>query len=641
MAKSMNEASPTCCQRIWMDSRNVISSPASVDGRLPFDWPDGPMTGPSGPAPVPASRSRAPGKVVAAQTSDICGLNFSGSLTSVGPPSSSASKSPRRLDSDGLVEKVRTCRLCRIEKPYAQFYVNSRGNRRQTCIACVCALERTRKRGEPHTVALRHHEWRRKNRGAALVNVARYRARIRQLPFALDAADIQRRIEKGCCELTGIAFDLTSPRSWNAPSLDQIRPGAGYTQDNVRVVLYSLNVMANVWGTDKITQIASAITNQRRARSASLQTALTARLKATLSLEHPLFSLTWKERVTPSGRRISALRASARSTSGKGFGSWPTPNAREREETPEQWTERNERQKAANPNLHERQFMLNTAAQLAGWPSPMAGTPSTEMYNAAGSTDYERKIDVLMGTRETVNGPKLAGWPTPIVNDELGSEYCYGPKKADGTRQQFLKLPGAATLAGWPSPNTPSGGRSVSIETMDATGRTLDGRKHTASLEHAVKFAGWPSPMAGTPSTEDYNAAGSTDYERKIDVLMGTRETVNGPKLAGWPTARAEDSESTGAHRGTPDTLTSASRLASWTSPQAADANGSGINQHTASLCKQARTSGLAPSGSPAATAKRGQLNPAFSRWLQGYPASWCQAAIRAWRKRTRARKRG
>ena len=53
--------------------------------------------------------------------------------------------------------------------------------------------------------------------------------------------------------------------------------------------------------------------------------------------------------------------------------------------------------------------------------------------------------------------------------------------------------------SGWPTPNTPSGGRSVSIEKMDATGRTVDGKKHTASLEHAVKFAGW-----ATPTTRDW-----------------------------------------------------------------------------------------------------------------------------------------
>ena len=35
-----------------------------------------------------------------------------------------------------------------------------------------------------------------------------------------------------------------------------------------------------------------------------------------------------------------------------------------------------------------------------------------------------------------------------MVNDELGSGYCYGPKKPDGTRAIFQKLPGAAAILG-------------------------------------------------------------------------------------------------------------------------------------------------------------------------------------------------
>ena len=49
---------------------------------------------------------------------------------------------------------------------------------------------------------------------------------------------------------------------------------------------------------------------------------------------------------------------------------------------------------------------------------------------------------------------------------------------------------------------------------------------------------------------------------------------------------------------------------------------------------------GTTSSGSLAETAKPGQLNPAFSRWLQGYPVAWCQAAIRVKRTLTPRRKR-
>lgn len=37
--------------------------------------------------------------------------------------------------------------------------------------------------------------------------------------------------------------------------------------------------------------------------------------------------------------------------------------------------------------------------------------------------------------------------------------------------------------------------------------------------------------------------------------------------------------------------------------------------------------SGPMPSGSPAATAKRAQLNPALPRWLMGLPTAWASCA--------------
>lgn len=51
--------------------------------------------------------------------------------------------------------------------------------------------------------------------------------------------------------------------------------------------------------------------------------------------------------------------------------------------------------------------------------------------------------------------------------------------------------------------------------------------------------------------------------------------------------------------------------------------------------------SGPISSGSPAATGKPGQLNPAFSRWLQAYPEAWDVAAIRASRSHPTTRRKG
>lgn len=59
--------------------------------------------------------------------------------------------------------------------------------------------------------------------------------------------------------------------------------------------------------------------------SAALQSALVSRLQASLALSgSTLYKLTWKNRVTPSGRLIPALRGSVRRTSDKGCTGWPT-----------------------------------------------------------------------------------------------------------------------------------------------------------------------------------------------------------------------------------------------------------------------------------------------------------------------------
>lgn len=124
-------------------------------------------------------------------------------------------------------------------------------------------------------------------------------------------------------------------------------------------------------------------------RSAGLQSSLESRLQArTQTLGSTLYTLTWKAWATPSGVSRSRLRASVRRTSETETTGWPTPTTRD-------WKDGK-----AQPNVPLNP-LLGRVAWLAGWPTPMAGTPAQNGNNAAGNNDSSRRTVAL------------SGWPTP------------------------------------------------------------------------------------------------------------------------------------------------------------------------------------------------------------------------------------
>ena len=106
--------------------------------------------------------------------------------------------------------------------------------------------------------------------------------------------------------------------------------------------------------------------------SAALMSSLVSRLRRrTDLLGSTMYKLTWKKRAMPSGRSISALRASVRRTSDKDSSSvepersgWVTPSARDWKDTPGMATEREDGR--------SRLDQLPRQANLAGWPTAAA-----------------------------------------------------------------------------------------------------------------------------------------------------------------------------------------------------------------------------------------------------------------------------
>jgi len=156
--------------------------------------------------------------------------------------------------------------------------------------------------------------------------------------------------------------------------------------------------------------------------SADLQQSLANRLQVrTASLGSTLFRLTWKERVTPLGRPICALRASAHRTldsgsisSGKG---WTTPQAHD-------VTGRSLGQKEKHGTKHGC-ACLTREADLVAWPSPKANNNTGAGPRGDGGENLQT----------------VASWATPKV---ATGDYQY----AGGDHNKIvLNLSGQALLA--------------------------------------------------------------------------------------------------------------------------------------------------------------------------------------------------
>ena len=151
------------------------------------------------------------------------------------------------------------------------------------------------------------------------------------------------------------------------------------------------------------------------------------------------------------------------------------------------------------------------------------------------------------------------------------------------------------------------------------------------------------------------------DYKDVPVVCRDLPKGINLPEqatLAGWQTPTVQDGNGRDRHNQRDGSvklsLLGESRLtpSPWPSPNTMDTidrqhmrpSRAATGRQTGYLSEEIidyAAPGPTPSGYPVQTAKPGQLNAAFPRWLMGYPVEWDIAAILAHRQRKTQRKGG
>ena len=237
--------------------------------------------------------------------------------------------------------------------------------------------------------------------------------------------------------------------------------------------------------------------------SAALQRYLESRLRARLALSgSTLFDLIWKERATPSGFRICALRASARRTSDNDCSSWPTPIVNDATGS----------QYAYSQGKHDKPVLkLPGAAQMASWPTPRS---------AEAGPDYSITDRPNSGGPSLQTCAQMASWPTPKASD------CSGGRTTETTGGGNAHLDRDVRLTSWSRPASVLASAPIptNAEAQMSAATAPDPRLEPPSNGTGMKLAG-----CATPTSRDWEDGACQKADVPTNALLGRQAVLCGP----------------------------------------------------------------------------------------------------------------